>query len=94
MKNIKLRWKKNYFYDGSDFWYSAKVGAINWEYIVEEWDNCYRCYLLLSPHEDEIRILEKNTFKTLEKAQQACEKHLAMIYTKFEKWVESNSYEK
>jgi hypothetical protein len=93
MKNIKLNWKKKYLSDKSGHWYSAKVAIINWEYIVESYNDLYSSYLFTGPHVDEINICPKKKFKSLEIAQKECEKHLAKTYESFKKFIEGKTYE-
>jgi hypothetical protein len=93
MKNIKLNWKKKYLSDKSGHWYSAKVDIINWEYIVEPWDELFTCCLFTGPYVDEINICPKKKFKSLEIAQKKCEEHLAKTYEGFKKFIKSKTNE-
>ena len=93
MKNIKLNWKKKYLSDKSGHWYSAKVAIINWEYIVESYNDLYSSYLFTGPHVDEINICPKKKFKSHEQGQKECEKHLAKTYEDFKKFIESKTHE-
>jgi hypothetical protein len=93
MKSIKLNWKKKYLSDKSGHWYSAKVDIINWEYVVESYDDLYVCYLFTGPNVDDINIYPKMKFKTVEIAQKKCEEHLAKTYEDFKKFIENKTYE-
>jgi hypothetical protein len=92
MKNIKLNWKKKTTDDESGYWYSAKVPVLNWEYVVDVFDTCSLSYLFMGPHVDELQI-SKTKFKTSDLAKKECEKHLAKTFEKFQKFIDSNTYE-
>jgi hypothetical protein len=94
MKKIKLNWKKKYLDDNSGYWYSAKVPILNWEYVVDVYDKYSSSHLFTGPNVDDIDICPKIKFKTVEAAQKECEKHLTKICGKFQKWIESKTYEK
>jgi len=95
MKNVKLNWKKKTLAldNDSSCWYSAKVPIVNWEYVVDVYDEYSKTYLFLGPHQDEIELYPKKKFITIETAKLECEKHLSKTYEKFKKWIESNTYE-
>ena len=93
MKNIKLNWKKKYLEDKSGYWYSANIPVLNWEYVVDVYDDHSAPYLFVGPHVDEINICPKKKFKSHEQAQKECEKHLAKTYENFKKFIENKTYE-
>jgi hypothetical protein len=94
MKFFKLNWEKKYSADKSCFWYSTKVPGLNWEYIIDDYDDGNVCFLSTSPNQDEARIFKNKKLKTIESAQEECQKHLLKTYKNFEKWIQSRSYEK
>jgi hypothetical protein len=80
----KLNWKKKYLDDRSGYWYEAKVQSINWKYVVENNfydENLYGCYLFENAFADEVQISKKK-YKTLEAAQNFCQKHIENITNK------------
>jgi hypothetical protein len=94
MKNVKLNWKKKTLDTENAYWYSAKVPIVDWEYIVDVYDQYSKAYLFLGPNQDEINLFPKKKFKKIETAKHECEKHLSKTYEKLKKWIESNSHEK
>jgi hypothetical protein len=82
----KLNWKKKYLGDKSGFWYSAKIKTLNWEYTVDNiYDtDSYECYLFVNTFSDEVKISKKK-YKTVEAAQEFCQKHIEAIATKLPK---------
>jgi hypothetical protein len=92
MKNIKLNWKKKYLDDESGYWYSAKIPVLNWEYVVDVYDDYSTSYLFMGPRVDELQISKKK-FKTSDLAKKECEKHLAKIYEQFQKFIKNKTYE-
>jgi len=83
---IKLNWKKKYLSDKSGFWYSAKIKTLNWEYVVDnEYNNtAYVCFLFVNDFADEVRISKKK-YKTIEAAQNFCQRHIEIITEKLQK---------
>jgi hypothetical protein len=82
MKN--LNWKKKYLDDRSGYWYEAQIKAINWKYVVESniyGGNLYGCFLFVNEFADEVQISKKK-YKTLEQAQNVCQKHFENITNK------------
>lgn len=78
----KLKWKIKYLSDKSGFWYEADVKPLGWTYVIDdttEQEN-YQCFLFVSKCCGEESRISKKKFKSLEKAQQECEKHLKMVY--------------
>jgi hypothetical protein len=88
MKN--LNWKKKYLSDKSGFWYEAKIKSINWTYVVEVSynDSFYGCYLFVNDFADEAEISNKK-YKTLEQAQNFCQKHIENITNKLLKEIKN-----
>jgi hypothetical protein len=83
----KLIWKHKWLDDKSGSWYSAKVPALGWEYIVE--DNMggnWVVGLYLSKVDSEVAQITKNDFKSKTAAMNACERHLHTTAEKFNKW--------
>lgn len=81
MKN--LNWKKKHLDDNSGYWYEAKVKAINWTYVLDpDYNNgLYGCFLFVNDFADEVQISKKK-YKTLEAAQNFCQKHIEDITNK------------
>jgi hypothetical protein len=81
-----LNWKKKYLDDNSGYWYEAKVKAINWTYVVDIAynSNYYSCYLFVNDFVDDVEITKKK-YKTLEAAQNFCQKHIETIAEKLQK---------
>ena len=79
----KLNWKKKYLDDDSGFWHEAKVKAINWTYVLDpDYNNdLYGCFLFVNEFADEVQISKKK-YKTLEAAQNFCQKHIEDITNK------------
>lgn len=73
----KLIWKKKYLDDKSGYWHESKVKAVNWTYVVDtDYDNgLYGCFLFVNAFADEVPISKKK-YKTLEAAQECCQKHI------------------
>lgn len=86
----KLNWKKKYLSDKSGFWYEAKIKSINWTYVVDtDYDNgLYGCFLFVNEFADEV-LLSKKKYKTLEAAQEFCQKHIENIIVKLQKEIKN-----
>jgi hypothetical protein len=87
----KLNWKKKYLDDNSGFWHEAKVKSINWTYVVEKnYDviERYGCYLFVNNFADEVQISKKK-YKTVEAAQNFCQKHIESIAEKLQKEIKT-----
>jgi hypothetical protein len=82
----KLIWKKKYLDDKSGHWHEAKVKAIDWTYVVDtDYDNgLYGCFLFVNAFADEV-LISKKKYKTLEAAQDCCQKHIEMIANNIQK---------
>jgi hypothetical protein len=83
----KLNWKKKYLGDKSGHWHEAKVKSIDWTYIIDSniYDgNLYGCYLWINSFDNEVEISKKK-YKTLEAAQNFCQKHLETVANKLQK---------
>jgi hypothetical protein len=81
----KLNWKKKHLDDKSGFWHEAKVKSINWTYVVDTDYNSglYGCFLFENAFADEVQISKKK-YKTLEAAQNFCQKHIESIAEKLQ----------
>lgn len=87
----KLKWKELHCDDLSASWLEAIVKPLQWTYVIDEGiaDGLYSCFLFMDQKTcEEIRITSKN-FKTIEKAQEFCEKHLEKTYLNLKKLYES-----
>lgn len=92
--SLKLEWKKKWTDDKSGCWYSAKVPAINWEYIVETtYKDDVVCGIYYNKTDDDITKFSKKKFKNKQQAMNACEKHLQETYKKFKSWIQTVTYE-
>jgi hypothetical protein len=82
----KLIWKKKHLEDKSGCWHEAKVKAIGWTYVVDaDYDNgLYGCFLFVNAFADEV-LISKKKYKTLEAAQDCCQKHIEMIANNIQK---------
>lgn len=88
----KLKWKTKYLDDKSGSWLEANVKALDWTYVVDntidqhklKYNDAFGCFLFVSKYADETRFTKK-TFKTAEKAQEECEKHLKSVYINLSK---------
>lgn len=83
----KLVWKKKYLNDRSGYWYEAKIKSINWTYVVESnsWsENLYDCYLFVNDSDEAVQISKKK-HKTLDSAQNSCQKHVEIIIAELQK---------
>lgn len=84
----KLKWKTKHLDDKSGSWLEASVKALDWTYVVDntidqhkgKYNEVFGCFLFVSKYADETKFTKK-TFKTAEKAQEECEKHLESVYT-------------
>ena len=78
-----LNWKKKYLDDNSGHWYEAKVKSINWTYVLDsDYKNgLYGCFLFVNDFADEVQVSKKK-YKTLEAAQNFCQKHIEDITNK------------
>jgi len=84
----KLKWKTKYLDDKSGSWLEADVKPLGWTYIVDSKylvKNQYECFLWVSKESGEETQFTKKSFKTVEKAQEECEKHLKSVYTNLSK---------
>jgi dUTPase len=82
----KLIWKKKYLDDKSGHWHEAKVKAIDWTYVVDaDYDNdLYGCFLFVNASADEV-LISKKKYKTIEQAQEYCQKHFETIAINLQK---------
>ena len=85
---IKLIWKKKYLDDKSGHWHETKVKAIGWTYVVDtDYNNgLYGCFLYVNNFADEVKISKKN-YKTVEAAQEFCQKHIETIAVNLQKGI-------
>ena len=83
----KLKWKTKHLDDKSGSWIEADVKPLGWTYVVDnitdehkgKYNEVFGCFLFVSKNTDETRFTKK-TFKSVEKAQEECEKHLKSVY--------------
>jgi hypothetical protein len=82
----KLNWKKKHLEDKSGCWHEAKVKAIGWTYVVDtDYDNgLYGCFLFVNAFADEV-LISKKKYKTIEQAQECCQKHVETIAINLQK---------
>ena len=82
----KLNWKKKYLEDKSGYWHEAKVKAVNWTYVVDTDYNTglYGCFLFVNAFADEV-LISKKKYKTIEAAQEFCQKHIETIAINLQK---------
>lgn len=74
----KLKWKQKWSDDKSGYWFSAKVPFINWEYIVDVYQEPMEFVpsVFYSAHANDTTPIIEKKYKTKEAAMNACEKHL------------------
>lgn len=97
----KLSWKKKWLNDKSGYWYSSKVPILGWEYIIEvegwyDYENSefieyseFTPGIFYSKLDDDFTIItKKESYKRLDAAKAACEKHLRHAAEKFNKWLQ------
>ena len=82
----KLTWKKKYLEDKSGCWHESKIKAINWTYVIDTDHNngLYGCFLFVNSFADEV-LISKKKYKTLDKAQECCQKHIETIVYNIQK---------
>jgi len=90
----KLTWKHLWLDDKSGSWYSAKVPVLDWEYVIEETHGSGQwkpsVFYAVNSCEDACSLFPSDrSYKSLEAAQRACERHLENRYNKFKVWLEN-----
>lgn len=87
MKNkIKLEWKQEWSDDNSGYWYVAKVPIIGWDYIIDVYESSvFEVGVFFSKHADDLTFFTNRSYKKLESAMDACEKHLHKSMEQFKK---------
>lgn len=87
----KLKWKLKWNDDRSGYWYSAKVPFINWEYIVDVYQEPeeFQPSIFYSQDDNDTTPIGSKSFRKKEGAFNACEKHLEKTVKKFLKYYES-----
>lgn len=85
----KLKWKQKWCDDKSGCWYSAKVPFLNWEYIVDVFQNPeeFEASVFYSQDANDATPIIYKIYKTKEGAMNACEKHLEKMSSKFKAWL-------
>jgi hypothetical protein len=88
----KLKWKQKWCDDKSGYWYSAKVPFLNWEYIIDVYQEPeeYSASIFYSPNDNDSTPIISKTFRKKEGAMNACEKHLEKMSSKFRAWLSEN----
>ena len=81
----KLKWKTKYLDDKSGSWVEANVHPLGWTYVIDDKEtskgSVFNCFLFISKDSSEEIEFTKKTFKSVEKAQEQCEKHIESVYT-------------
>lgn len=88
---IKLKWKQKWCDDKSAYWYSAKIPFINWEYIVDVYQDPaeFNASIFYSEYADDTTPIIHKNYKTKEAAMNACEKHLEKTINKLNKFYDT-----